>query len=749
MINSKILASFISFENDSILSVLKKIDGNEKGCVACVDSGFVLKGVITDGDIRRIFINQPNFDVVSGTALSVMNTNYQKRIIGSANIKSLSPQIKFLPIVDKENKLIGIDFDGNSGFFIGKHYISKSTHPFIIAEIGNNHNGSLELAKRLIDHAKEAGVHCVKFQHRNLDTLYKDQGDGDLSSDLSTQYTKDLLVKYNLSKYELFEAFDYCKSLDLIPLCTPWDLESITDLQEYGLDAYKIASADLTNHQLISKVGSLDKPMIVSTGMSTEVEISEVIELLEKINCQYAILHCNSTYPAPLEHINLSFMDTLKQMTDAPVGYSGHERGIYASIAAVACGASVIERHLTLDREMEGADHKASLLPGEFKELVNGINQVTIALGSSSTKRVVSQGELLNRHNLAKSLVSTRKILIGEKIQKKDITSKSPGSGLQPNRMAELVGVKASRLIEIDDFFYQTDLSDKKVAHFKNLKDWVIGIPVRYHDYRKLVKSGEYDFVEFHFSYKDLALDPKDYIEPYKKQHFSVHAPELFENDHLLDLAAIDDDYRDKSVEYLKLTIDRTLQLRDIYKMDQKPVIVVNCGGFSRNGFIEPEVQKRKYDLVSESFRKLEINEVKVCIQTMPPFPWHFGGQQYHNLFVSPVDIANFCSQNNVYCCLDTSHTLMAANYLGFDFYDAVHTLSPFVQQIHLADARGVDQEGVIMGEGDLDLRRLIPTIRNCLLGCPIVCETWQGHVNNGAGFSVDLKFFSKYSKLV
>lgn len=229
--------------------------------------------------------------------------------------------------------------------------IGNSDKVFIIAEIGMNHNGIYENAIKLIDQAAEIGVDCVKFQMRNLKELYTKDALDVTSSDLSTQYTMGLLEKFELTFEQYKSIAEYSKSKGLIFMCTPWDKSSADAIDEIGVPAFKTASADLTNFDLLEHLVNKNKPLILSTGISTKEEIDETVEFLNRLGADFALLHCNSTYPAPFKDINLRYIERLKQY-DIPVGYSGHERGTAVSIASVSLGARIIERHFTLDRNM-------------------------------------------------------------------------------------------------------------------------------------------------------------------------------------------------------------------------------------------------------------------------------------------------------------------------------------------------------------------------------------------------------------
>jgi N-acetylneuraminate synthase len=186
----------------------------------------------------------------------------------------------------------------------------------------------------------------------------------------------------------MFEAFDHCKFRNIVPMCTPWDFESLQRLQEYGMETYKVASADLTNHDLLRAMAETHKVIICSTGMSMEQEIIQAVDVLREQRAPYILMHCNSTYPAPFKDVNLRYLHRLKEIGRCVVGYSGHERGHSVVLAAVASGARVIEKHFTVDKTMEGNDHKVSLLPAEMTEMVKSIRQVEAALGSAAERKI-------------------------------------------------------------------------------------------------------------------------------------------------------------------------------------------------------------------------------------------------------------------------------------------------------------------------------------------------------------------------
>ena len=627
-----------------------------------------------------------------------------------------------------------------SDFEIG-NVAPRRGRTFIIAEIGNNHNGSLQLAKILVDAARDAGADCVKFQMRNFKSLYREAPGGAASEDLGVEYVKDLLGKFELAVEEQRELREYVAESRLFYMCTPWDEVSVETLRGFNVDAVKIASADLFNPYLIESAASLGKPLLLSTGMSYEQEILRSVEHAKTLGLPFAILHCNSAYPAPDRDIQLDFIPRLAQMHDI-VGYSGHERGTAISIAAVALGACIIERHLTLDRMMEGPDHPASLEPREFRYLVEGIRQLDQALPLRTSTRVPTQGELLNRENLSKSVIARADIAKGTLIAAEHLSVASPGQGLAPYRLPELIGRPAIRDVRRGDFMVQADLHDD-ISHYVEHKFPILwGVPVRYHDFLDYTTRIAPDLYEFHFSYRDLQLNPKDYLREVDCRRLVVHAPELFENSELLDLVSDDLDYRARSIENMKRVIDVTERLRRYFQNADSALIVANVGGFSMDAPVSPDKRRTYYERFMEVMGRIEFGSTELIPQNMAPFPWHFGGQRYQNIFMYPDELVEAAQSNKLRLCLDLSHLRMTCSYFGFDFNAELIKLLPVSAHLHIADAKGLNGEGVNLGDGDIGWSEVWPAIvKNPNLS--FIPEVWQGHKNFGAGFWKALTFLS------
>lgn len=344
---------------------------------------------------------------------------------------------------------------------IGKQYVGQGEPVFVIAEIGINHNGDIEIAKRLIDAAKDAGADAVKFQKRTTNEILTKEG---LEKPYNSPHAfaptygehRDKL-EFNEAQYK--ELKKYCEDKEILFFASVWDKTSADFMESLGTDAYKIPSADTINIPLLEYVAKKGKPMLLSTGMNTVEEIEDAVRTVLLYNPKVVIFHCLSLYPSPEEKIQLAFMDELKKkFHPLPVGYSGHEIDLFATILAVARGASIIERHFTLDKTMKGGDHAASLEPHQLKELVEHIRRIEKILGDSQEKIIHEELKPL-REKLAKSIASTRRIPKGTIITRDMLTVKGPGTGIIPAKLDTIVGKVAKEDIEEDTILPKSALN--------------------------------------------------------------------------------------------------------------------------------------------------------------------------------------------------------------------------------------------------------------------------------------------------
>jgi sialic acid synthase SpsE/sugar phosphate isomerase/epimerase len=734
------LTPYVVYSEDPVIRALEKITANKARVIFVVSQRGHLVGSLSDGDFRRWISEQQHADLNVPT-LQVANTDVRMvpQSTTPAEIRGMfGAGIDHIPLVDDQNHLVAIAVNRSNEMRIGRHFVGPESPALLISEIGINHQGSVGFAKELVDLSAASGADVAKFQLRDMDALYRQSSGSSAGEDLGPQYTLDLLAKYNLTADQLFEVFDHCRGIGLEVMCTPWDPPSVDRLAEYGVAGIKVASADMTNHTLLRHMASKNIPMLVSTGMATEAEIRETVGLLRGTGAAYSLLHCQSTYPAPYKDLNLRYLQRLAEIGQCPVGYSGHERGIHVPIAAVALGAKVIEKHFTTDRELEGNDHRVSLLPGEFAEMVQRIREVEESLGTADP-RAVSTGEMMNRVNLAKSLIAARRIEVGETITADAVDIKSPGRGLQPNALDRLVGRTARRALDEGDFFYATDLGEgvARGRDYAFRRPW--GLPVRYHDYPALMADSNPDFLEFHFSYKDLDIDPATvFAGPVRAESglaFACHSPDLFAGDFLLNLASPDDDHWERSIAELQRTVDLARTMRQWFSSDEDPVVIASLGGFTKDAHLEPDRLPALYERVAEGLKRVDDSGVRLCAQTLPPFPWYLGGQLFCNLFVHPQDTADFARTYDRRLTLDVSHSKLAANFIGMSFSDAIDLLGPHAEHLHLVDAVGVDGEGAQVGEGEVDWSLLAAQLDKMAPKAGFIPEIWQGHVNNGEGF--------------
>lgn len=331
-------------------------------------------------------------------------------------------------------------------------------HTIIIAEAGVNHNGSIELAKQLVDKAVEAGVDYIKFQTFKAAKLvtktakkaeYQQRNIGGTDDN---QYM--MLKKLELSEVAHNILIDYCQKKGIKFFSTAFDVDSIEYLHSIGIKLWKIPSGEVTNYPFLKKIASYNEKTILSTGMCDMVDVRAAVEALYKNGLSkenLILLHCNTEYPTPFEDVNLKAMDALRKEFGVEVGYSDHTKGIEVPIAAVALDATVIEKHFTLDRNMEGPDHKASLEPVELKAMVSAIRNIEKAVGGDGTKHI-SDSERKNIAIARKSIIAAKDIKKGELLTEENLTVKRPGTGLSPMRWEEVIGTKAIRN------FYEEDL---------------------------------------------------------------------------------------------------------------------------------------------------------------------------------------------------------------------------------------------------------------------------------------------------
>ncbi len=341
----------------------------------------------------------------------------------------------------------------NKSIVIGTKQISNESSTFIIAEAGVNHNGDMHLAKEMIDIAVESGVDAVKFQifkANNLILRNVEKASYQMRTTDRKESQYDMLKRLEVTKEQIKELMKYCEKKKIIFLSTPFEKASLDELDELGVSAFKVAATDLTNIQFLKQVVEKGKPVILSAGMCYMTEVQKVLETIYPINRNVILLHCTANYPIKDKEANINVIQTFKDVFDILVGYSDHSEGVGASPYAVALGAKVIEKHFTLDKNMIGPDHKASIMPDELKQLVSDIRRVEKYLGDGI--KMPTYSEQGTRKSLQKCFVASRHINAGEKFSDENIVAKrTNGIGISALYFDDITNMTAKREFEADD----------------------------------------------------------------------------------------------------------------------------------------------------------------------------------------------------------------------------------------------------------------------------------------------------------
>lgn len=613
---------------------------------------------------------------------------------------------------------------------------------YVVSEIGINHDGSLEKAIELIDASKDAGVDAVKFQKRKLENIYsKSILDDANSAEWSFDYLIPLLKEVELSEEDYQKIKQHCDAVGLDLIITPFDLESAEFAASLDVAAFKIASADMVSFELIDKCASYGKPLIISTGMWDEDTIVQCSEKFKKDNIDFCLLLANSTYPSPYEAINLGFMNRLKDLAPV-VGYSGHERGGHIPVAAFALGARIIEKHITFDRTLTGPDHKASMLPEEWKDMVSNLRDTEIAFGNN---KEVNQAETLAKEAFAKSAVAIKELPEGHILQKDDIIFRSPGKGIFPHQIEPYFGRPITRTIPEGSYIADSDFEEiiplSKWPNFHFSKKW--GVKCRFHDFDEY-KQVDSPVIEFHCSESDLDVEFKGGS---KTSELVIHAPEIMGRE-LVDICSRDHRISTESIKILQRTVDKTLYIAEQFP-SAKPKIVMHLGGMSLDMLKEKNPNDEMIGRAIDAFKKLDYNDsdLQILPENLPPRPWYLGGQWHQYGFMPPEDMVKFCEYFNLGMTFDICHAGLYCNHEGISIGDYAAKVRHLVKHMHISDTKGIDGEGVQVGEGDMNFDAVFEQMKNT--DTSWVTEIWSGHLHHGAGCRHSLHRLGKYNHLI
>lgn len=595
-----------------------------------------------------------------------------------------------------------------------------------IAEIGINHNGNPLIARQLIEAAAAAGANMIKFQYRSLDNIYPpgfqgaEIGDEILKSEIESNY---------LPAHDIVSLADYARTLNISPGISFFSDHDITDIS-YDFDFYKIPSVEMNNRELVDACLSTNRMVYISTGCSNERQIRELVNRYAQQD-NWMLLHCISNYPVAVRNAQIGYIKRLLSICGRDVGYSSHDDHWEMALVAASWGASLIERHITLDRCSLGLDHSSSSTPSEFKRLVSILRELPSALEGSKTPREPNQGELLNLQNLGRALYAIEDIKAGTHLRASMFKSLSPQVGIsldQFNLLEKPILCKdiAANTALTENHFLQSSLShDKNTCQAAD--DIGIALPIRLHDQKDILNSFQINSFEYHLSYGEVLSGQLDNhpIDPTRR--YSIHLPDYISPTLIIDPFSATSDIRSLSIHILDKVCKFANRIQDV---TGGPVPIV--GSFSQVATNKSQFYENISELVSRYARQ----NIYLYPQWLPPTAWYFGGSVQLAVFNSTEDI-DYLEANNTRICFDVCHFLMclnAATVYSTDF----DRLLKLASHLHIADTVGIDGEGIQIGLGD-DSNQVY--IKKALLSnIPFkVLEVWQGHLNCYSGFSTSL----------
>ena len=600
---------------------------------------------------------------------------------------------------------------------------------YVIAEIGINHDGVKSRARKLIKLAQRSGVHAVKFQYRNLENAYSSQakeiGDEILSKEINRSY---------LSPDELLELSKFAKNLNLEVGISFFDEE---DMLDFGsdicvFDFFKIPSVELTNSSLINALMKLNRHVYISLGAHDEKEIDLALSQLSSKGC-WTPMHCISNYPVNLQNARLGYISYLKEKWQCNVGYSSHDDDWEVCLLAMQLGVTVIERHITLDRYGDGLDHSSSSTSDHFEKISRFAYNLQKIL-SGNSPRIPNQGELLNRQNLGRSYFPIKDFPKGHIFQMSDLVYRSPNTGLNKTNIRKYLSKPIQMELKRGEAITQSlfgQVSPISQNIINSAREIGLSLPVRLHDLSNMESLFPIGAFEFHLSFDEVLskIDLKD-INPLNK--YSIHLPDYINPTQLMDPFSSNEVHRRASLNILERTAilaDRLQELTGI----KVPVV----GSFS----VVHHDRTRFFEEHNALLKSYEKQGIKVIPQWLPPIAWYFGGSVNLNV-MNELQDADFIRRHNLGVCLDICHLILGRNYFNFSTDLLLDSLGDQVEHVHIADAIGVDGEGLAIGSGDAENLPLIKKSLN--YDCIKVIEVWQGHLNNGAGFREALTKLTK-----
>ncbi len=596
----------------------------------------------------------------------------------------------------------------------------------IIAEIGINHKGSYEIAKKLIDSAIDSGCWGIKFQYRSLNNFYNS------TDEIGDEIIFDELKRSNLTLSELKKLRKYAQDNKLrvgISFFTLSDFKKIKNFDD-KYDFFKIPSAEFSNYELIKAVSKTKKEILLSTGGHTFNQVKKNIKNYEFIK-NPVFLHCTSNYPTEIGNQNLDVIKELSKIKNIKVGYSSHDKQYEIVFLAAAYGAEYLERHITLDKSGDGLDDSSSSTFDEFKSISSVLNNYKEIKGD--IKKEVNQGEVINLQNLGTSLYAIKNIDSGGNLTIKDFVVQAPRKGLTIDEFKNLKNKKILNNVKkgepISKFHFKKKiLFPQSAQNYTKVKN--LSLPIRFHDMKTMYNELPIDNYEFHLSYYDLKeAKKKNIINAIDMNaNYTFHLPDYLDKNTLINPISNNPKITERSRSLVKEIISFTSNFA------QDEILLISS--ISQNTFGDKE---KFYKELSKYIKNLyEKYNVKLLPQWLPKKAWYFGGAFDTEVFSSSEDI-EFIKKYNLEICLDISHLIMSANFYNEDWYEWYKKLKKNTKHMHLSDSYGINGEGIEFGKGELrNIEELINTDTIKVL------EIWQGHLNNFFGFKEAINFLEK-----
>jgi sialic acid synthase SpsE len=595
----------------------------------------------------------------------------------------------------------------------------------VIAEIGINHDGDFEKAKRLILAASNSRCSGVKFQYRNISRAYTNKTN-EIGDDIILTQVK----KTYLSNFQILQLRDYARSLGLMAGISFFTIEDIEDFRTPVLDFdfFKCPSAEMMNLPLIETLIRTNKTVYISVGMHSEEEIEAIFNEISQAQ-NWTPMHCISNYPVADHNSSLGYITYLKNKWSRPVGYSSHDENWKNNLIALTLGAHVIERHITESKVDLGLDHSSSSTPEEFYELCS-YAQIIDSVLIGNGPRIPNQGELLNKQNLGRSFYAKRNLKRGTKVRLDDFEYRSPQTGLSIDAMRSILGIELGKDISqgepISDNHLGAEETEVSAAALATAKKLKVSLPVRLSDYAQISSVLPVGSYEFHLSYSEVASN-LDEFELNPNHRFSVHLPDYIDSTNLIDPFSPNLEVREKS----RLCLHRVKEFSErIADTTNEPVpIVASLAGINMQ-------RAEYYASASELFIEFSSNRARFTLQWLPPYAWYFGGSVKLHV-MNDIDDLFWIKKFNIPITLDTSHLLLGKNVFGFDPKEILLSIKENILHWHISDAKGIDGEGTPIGSSGSDNQQFIHEV--LIQPGMKVIEVWQGHFSNFRGFKEEI----------